>query len=297
MLDQLSGRSCAEGGGTPILIATSRAALETDPDLEVLRQSAKTVGLTVHVRTWDDPAQDWSASSLTLIRSCWDYYNHVPEFEAWAHAQPNLQNPLPYITWNLNKRYLRDLARLGIPTIDTVWNPRVPSDVPMWDRYVVKPAISASAHGVSAHRTAQRALYAARKLSRLGHDVLLQPYIHCVEAPGEICLTFYEGRRGISLRKASPLVLDSPLWEGAEETAGYTIEAVEERAWAAAEYALKAAAAIVGLDAPLYARVDLIPVATDYLLMELELIEPALFLFMSPESTAQLMAGIRRRLR
>ncbi len=61
---------------------------------------------------WDDPAVDWAAADLVLVRSTWDYEFRLPEFLAWADAVgPGLVNSAAALRWNTDKAYLVEPRR------------------------------------------------------------------------------------------------------------------------------------------------------------------------------------------
>ena len=74
---------------------------------------------------WNDPGVDWSAFDLVLASGAWDNIHHVDEFlpgpTAWRPAGVPVHNPPATLRWNIDKRYLRDLERAGVPTVPTVW--------------------------------------------------------------------------------------------------------------------------------------------------------------------------------
>ncbi|GAB3889378.1 hypothetical protein GCM10027612_31620 [Microbispora bryophytorum subsp. camponoti] len=136
---------------------------------------------------WLDPRVDWSEFDAAVVRSPWDYIDRRDEFVAWAHrveSVTRLFNPAPVIEWNTDKTYLRTL---GVPTVPTHWPTQggdPGADLPDWDEFVVKPAISAGARDTV--RTADRGAAAghAATLLAAGRTVMVQPYIPSVEQEG-----------------------------------------------------------------------------------------------------------------
>jgi hypothetical protein len=229
----------------------------------------RSLGLDPRVVAWDDPNADWAAADLCVIRSCWDYHLRRDEFLAWAAGVPRLVNPLELVRWNTHKAYLRDLPT---PTIPTVWlgpGERVEPAKLGWEEVVVKPAVSASAY-----RTVR-----TREPLVTDREVLVQPYVPAVEDVGERALVFIDGEFTHAVRKA-PVLAGQP--EGA-----VPVEVTQ------AELALARRTLAVLPEAPLYARVDLV----GELVMELELVEPSLYLADSPTATARFARAIAKRLR
>ena len=97
------------------------------------------------------------ASAAVVLRSNWDYHLEPDAFLAWLQtlegAGINLWNQPDLVRWNLSKRYLLDLAAAGVPVVPTALLDGPPERLPTllvergWTTAVVKPAVSASAHG------------------------------------------------------------------------------------------------------------------------------------------------------
>jgi len=244
---------------------------------------------------WDDPAADFSRASLTLLRSTWNYPQHVAAFAAWARRASNessLWNPLPVVEWNLHKRYLLQLEARGIAVAPTELvlegSPRTLDSILErrgWDDVVIKPAISAASfRTIRTHRDAaddgERHL---RELAASG-DVLVQAYLPSVEDHGERALVWIDGALTHAVRK-------SPRFAGEEESVSDSLPISDSEA----ELARRAVAS-VGHEL-LYARIDVAPGPEGTpVLMELELIEPSLFFVQAPVALERLVAGVRQRL-
>jgi len=252
-------------------------------------------GLSAALVAWDDPAVDWSAFRLCVIRATWDYRLRLPEFLAWGErvaAQSTLWNPLDLVRWNTHKGYLRDLERQGVAIVPTVWAPRGSSldlaslmDERGWTQVVIKPAVSASAYATrlvtSDTITQGRAHLDALLVER---DMMIQPFLTSVTTTGERSLVYFDG-------VLSHTFLRSPAL-GSSNTAdtGLIPNDAEEAAFAG-----RVMQAVSG--ETLYARVDIArDDAGDLRLMELELVEPWLGLDLAPEAPARFAAAIARRL-
>src|SRR4051794_24914826 len=73
---------------------------------------------------WENEDTDWARYDVVLLRSTWNYTEHLDAFLAWAtrvSQATRLLNPVDIIEWNTDKRYLRDLASRGIPVVPTVF--------------------------------------------------------------------------------------------------------------------------------------------------------------------------------
>jgi len=272
-------------------LATCLELPERDPDAAPLEAALTAAGVAFAWAAWDDPAVDWDAPVPTLLRTTWNYSEAPAAFAAWCDrvaAHGGLTNPAAIVRGNMHKRYLLDLAARGVPAAPTVLVDRDRSfDLASlgWDRVVIKPAISAGSRGAAAFDLRQAAAAAATHLatwSAVG-DVLVQPFIDAVRTTGERSLVWLDGEFTHSIRKA-------PRFAGeAEQVTGPHPIADDDRSVAQAALAPLAAQL-------LYARVDLARDANGHpLVMELELIEPSLFLAHGgPQASARLVAGVQR---
>jgi glutathione synthase/RimK-type ligase-like ATP-grasp enzyme len=267
-----------------------------DRDLPVLLEALRAAGAEADAVFWDDAEAEWAAYDLVVIRSTWDYSWRAAEFVAWAHkcgTVTRLANPAEVVRWNTDKRYVGDLAAAGVPVVPTRY--LAPGDAPALPEereYVVKPTSGAGARYAARYTPGQRE-EAVRHLARMheeGFTAMVQPYMRAIDASGERALQFFGGRLLHASRKRA--VLEPGAAYDADKVAHPDLEpwtptpaelAVAERALAAVP------------DAPelLYARVDLVD-GDDGTprVMELELVEPNLFLFLHPGSVAKVVAGI-----
>jgi glutathione synthase/RimK-type ligase-like ATP-grasp enzyme len=270
-------------------LVTCERPTEHDEDVDFLAPALRRQGVEVETPAWSDPRVDWSSYCLVMLSSPWDYHERPDEFRAWLAATAaiaNLQNPLPILEWNVDKRYLRELGDAGIPTIPTIWSEPGGESAALaevaargWERLVIKPAVDLGAMNLVRVETAM----AERLLARYDRPVLIQPYLPSIATAGEGSLVYLGGELTHALRK-QPAAGDfriQPLYGG-------THEAVEATA-AEVEVAERALAAAPG--DPLYARVDLVYDGDGSpLLIELELLEPALYLDVAPRAAVESLA-------
>ncbi|MFJ9906212.1 RimK family alpha-L-glutamate ligase [Streptomyces sp. NPDC101152] len=267
-----------------------------DRDLPVLLAALREAGAEADAVYWDDAEADWAAYDLVVIRSTWDYSWRAAEFVAWAHkcgTVTRLANPAEVVRWNTDKRYVGDLAAAGVPVVPTRY--LAPGDAPALpedQEYVVKPTSGAGARYAARYTPGQRE-EAGRHLARMheeGFTAMVQPYMRGIDASGERALQFFGGRLLHASRKRAVL----------KPGAAYDADKVPHpdlEPWTPtpAELAVAERALAVVPDAPelLYARVDLVDGDDgEPRVMELELVEPNLFLFLHPESVAKVVAGI-----
>ena len=251
---------------------------------------------------WDDPAADWGAFGLVVVRSPWDYTRRHAEFLAWADrvaARTTLANPPGVLAWSTDKRYLGDLAAAGVPVIETAY--AAPGEAMSWPEageVVVKPTISAGSIDTARHLAAARTEAEAHvaRLHADGRTAMAQPYLSRVEGErGETALVFLDGVFSHAARKG-PMLIPGLRVVGdlfVEEDIRATEATPAERE--VADAALDAVPG--GRGDLLYARVDLVPDDEGRpVVLELELVEPSLFLAFSPGAADRVADAIGARL-
>lgn len=258
-------------------------------------------GIDVVPAIWSDPTVDWRRFEAVVLRSTWDYHRHPDEFRAWLDQLDAdgvaLWNPVPLARWNMDKRYLRDLAARGVRSVPTAWiaeGKGVDLDALMeehgWTDAVLKPVVAATSYRterVSRDPGSARASVAERLPALLEHGAaMLQPFVSQVRDEGEWSLMFFAGEYSHAVLKRAA--------EGdfrVQEEFGGTSQAIE----APGELRESAARVLDAVRHPwLYARVDGVRDADgDLLLMELEMLEPLLFLAHHPQAAARFADAIR----
>lgn len=305
--------TCGRGGGGTVPTVRTAVALATCAEMPVeadegpLVDAFERAGIPWRWAVWDDPAEDWSSFAGVLIRTTWDYHDKVDAFREWVRAVDavtTLWNPAPVVVWNSHKRYLAELADRGVAVVPTRFVPvgtaLSVADLPDDDGhgYVVKPAESVGALGLSrwsgddAGRAATVA--ATEALHRDDQDALVQPLLPAVTEAGESSLVLVDGRLSHAVRKvpAAGDIRSQPEW-GADLTP-MTPSAAQE---ALAHAALDAACDRLGLAGPLlYARVDCVDHRGEPCLMELELIEPDLYVGHQDGAADRVAAAVVARL-
>lgn len=284
-----------------VALVTARVARGFDDDLPPLTAALSAAGVSHAVVDWDDPGVDWAEFALVVVRSVWDYTRRRAELLAWAErvaSVTRIANPPDVLRWNSDKRYLADLERAGVAVVPTLFAaPGEPVGWPDADEVVVKPAVSAGALD-TARYPAERRAEAAAHVARLhadGRTAMVQPYLRAVEAErAETLVVMLGGAFSHALRKG-PLLIP-----GLEVVGGlYVEEDIGPATPTGAELAAARAAlaAVPGGPDLLYARVDLVGGADGApVLMELELVEPSLFLAHAPGAADRVAAAIRSRL-
>lgn len=272
-----------------IAFATCPEQAELCSDDRLALGPLEKLGIAVEPWVWDDPAARPSSMDGVVIRSCWDYHLKPRRFEDWIRgldaAGARLWNPARTILWNMNKKYLLDLAAKGARIPKTRWLPRGsrPSEreLRLGSRQtVVKPAVSLNGADTALFDGGDvRAIGAAARAILPDRDVLLQEFLPQVRSSGEVSLLFFGGEFSHAVRKTA--------------RAG---EFRVQEAHGGARTPMKAGPALIAqgeriarMAGPslLYARVDGIEVGGEFILMELELIEPLLFLGLDPGAPAR----------
>ncbi len=287
----MTTRSCA--------FATYSGLPQLDPDDQLAANECARLGIDVVPAVWDDPAVDWSTVAACVVRSTWDYPHRPGAFAAWIDRLERttpLWNPPATLRWNMHKGYMRDLASRGVPIVPTEIVERSTRidlaeflNERAWPEAIVKPAYGAATFGVRrVEPTAFSVALAQRHIDELltGADVLVQPYLRSVTGYRERALVFIDGAYSHAATK-EPFQGLEPAGRAGERPVTATAQEVA--------LGQRALAAIPGDH--LYARVDLVRNDSDEpVVIEVELIEPSLFLAMHPPAAARLAAALAKRL-
>ncbi|WP_298644900.1 hypothetical protein [uncultured Cardiobacterium sp.] len=265
----------------PLIIATCPAWPQGNADLRILAAA-----LDAALIPWQDIAP---AAATILPLAVWDYSDDPAAYRRWLAAQEQagarLVNPPALQRWNLNKRYLCELAASGHPVTpgldlypgdDYDWARQIAATG--WDNPVIKPLIGQSGRGV------RRLNHDMPTLAAYPDGILVQPYI---EAPGgEVCLIYFGGAYSHAAHRRPA----AGEWRANSAYGVEILPVTPEPAWRS-----RAEAVLAALPSPpLYARVDgLITADGDYLINEIELIEPALYFGHHPAAVAAFCAALR----
>ena len=262
----------------------------TSDDRTLLRPLAER-GFKAEPAVWSDPEYPWRDCDAVIIRSCWDYHLRHVEFLHWITCLEStgcsLWNPPELVRWNADKSYLRSLENQGIPVVPTLWcepgETRTLADAMRdkgWDKAVVKPRISATAHRTklvhAKNAEAEQGFFAELMA---GPGVMVQKFVDNIVTDGEWSLMFFGGQ-------FSHAVLKTP------KPGDFRVQSDFGGKALAADppsFVLDGATVAVQAVAPtLYARVDGIVDRLHgehrLIITELELIEPALFLTSNPQA-------------
>ena len=254
---------------------------------------------------WSDPGVEWSACDLVVANGVWDNIHHPEAFLTWLRhltdeGVPVVNSPAT-LRWNIDKRYLRDLERLGVPTVPTLWV--APGQGPLdplalilpAGELVVKPSMSGGGYRTARYEPhehdAARAHVAA--LVGTGRTAMVQQYQPAVDADGETGLVFLGGAFSHAFHK------DAMIRRGVGPVDSLVENQVTGAATATApqlDVARRALAAAEGLLGPTtYARVDLVTRRNgEPALLELELLDPVLFFVHHPQGAVRFAEVLRQ---
>lgn len=291
------GLSRRSGLSAPrVALVTCANLPQLTPDDRLLADALRDRGVDPVPAVWDEPATDWRSFHRVVLRSPWDYHLRPREFAAWLDAREGdgvrMVNPAPLVRWNVHKSYLSELARAGVPVLETVGLPRGRAsalaalmDARGWADVVVKPAVSASAHRTfRVSRADAASLEESLDAILRDGDALVQPLAPEVLEQGEWSIVFLGGRfsHAVLKRGAAGEFRVQEEFGGRAETRDPGGALLPQ-----AEAALQAAPGPTA-----YARVDGIERDGRFVLMELELVEPVLYLGRDPEAPGRLADAI-----
>jgi len=247
---------------------------------------------------WNDKDTDWTGFDALLIRSIWDYHLYPEEFLTWLKKIESFGIPVwnqpNVLRWNCHKFYLRYLAGQGVNVVPSLFLRRGTTDALAqalacgWSDVVVKPAVSASSYRTHAFSLANPEADSLLAEAASHGDFLVQPLLTSIREHGELSLIFIDN-------EFSHAVLKKP---GANEFRvqnEFGGQAIAHQASQEIVQAARKVLAATGMEL-LYARIDGVAGKGGFVLMELELIEPDLFLNLCPGSDKLFAERIARRL-
>jgi hypothetical protein len=300
-----------------VALATCKELPHLDGDEVHLVAALRARGIEPHAIAWDDDDAKFLAHDLVVIRSTWDYTERVDEFVSWAQrielalkgkgARCSLENGASVVRWNTHKRYLVELEAAGVAIVPTIFVPRATSLADAlhgadrerkWLDVVVKPAVSAGSRDtyrvdLEELREADGvvrafSIDAAQKNFAANRDLLVQRFVDGI-GDGEISLIYIDGEFSHAVNKKPKLAdfRSQPEFGSLVAAADATSEQRH-----AAEHVLRTVGGNL-----LYARVDFVRGDDGRpWLMELELVEPSLYLAYDDKAAAKLASAIERKL-
>ena len=255
---------------------------------QVLLEFLKAKGLDMTMVVWTDVEVNWADYDLAVLKSPWDYFDKIDRFYDWLNNLDQLNvpllNPVEIVKWNSDKHYLREIADAGLPVTTTLYLEKgeKPDLARCFDKLqseilIVKPCISGGSKN-----TIKITRSNLTEVNLLVRDYLreeaymVQPFLTEIESQGEWSFLFFNGSFSHNLlKKAKPGDFRVQHYLGgsihAEPAPAHLLRSAEKYVKQFAKDCL-------------YARVDGLEINGEFVLMELELIEPFLFLFTNPDS-------------
>ena len=266
--------------------------------IDALRPALAARGAELIELDWRAPIAAFEGVDLALLGTAWDYQDH---FEAFVARLETLEaqglpvcNSSQVVRWNGDKRYLRQLADAGVPSIPTLWfadagagEVAIALDAFGSGKVVVKRQVGAG--GLGQH------VFGADDLPpagwRMGRPCLIQPFLESIRDEGELGFIFVDGAfsHGVRKRPGAGEYRVQSLFGGFEEN--FAPNPAEQ---AAAQSVLDALP-FVDL---LYARIDMVRLDDGGLaVIEAEAVEPYLYPEQGPHLGDRLVDGILDRIR
>lgn len=283
-----------------VALVTCAAYPDLHEDDRLLIPAFERLGFAVDPTVWSDPTVDWSSFDALVIRSPWDYFERSDEFQAWLDARAAsgvlMCNSAAILEWNYDKRYLVDLEAAGVSVVPSIYvAPGERADVAArvaahgWEEIVVKPTISGGAYRTHRFRVADAERYASEIDDILtDRGLLIQPFLPEIVRDGELSMLFFDGVFSHAVRKRA---------KSGEYRVQIQFGGKAERAEVDAALVEQARACVLSAPSlPVYARVDGLVVDGSFLLMELEVFEPLLYLATDSEAPARFARAVKGRL-
>lgn len=249
---------------------------------KLLIEPMKTLGWIAEEISWRNEKVNWNDYDAVIVRSTWDYQNDVEKFIKvleMINGVSYLENDLDLMKWNMNKNYLFQLKQKGITIVDTIWeksfNPVLANNYFErldTDEIIIKPNVSVNADNtfrLSKEKLKEQSSNLEKIFAQ--REFMVQPFLNNIIDEGEYSLFFFDGKFSHSVLK-KPKEKDFRV----QEEHGGNIQPIE----ASSDMIMIAENIIKKLSTiPLYGRVDLVRTKqNEFALMELELIEPSLYL-------------------
>lgn len=264
-----------------IAFVTCERLPNLNPDDRRVADVLQRFGFDVTAAVWTDPAVDWQRFASIVIRAAWDYHLDNDRYVAWLRQceaeKVKLWNPVAAVLANVDKRYLGNFAEAGVEIVPIEYVERghrqslaALLERRNWTHAVVKPAVSASANGT--WRTSLTTVAADQRRfdeEVMQRSLLVQTFAEEIVTTGEWSIVFFEG-------DYSHAVLKKPAsgdFRVQEELGGHGEP--RDPSHAIVEQARRVLSHVAG--PLLYARVDGIERDGRFVLMELEINEPFLY--------------------
>jgi len=283
-----------------VALVTSAALANLYEDDLLLVGALADLGIDSVPAVWSNASVDWTAFDALVMRTPWDYFERAAEFRAWLDARIAervlMCNSAAILDWNFDKRYLLDLARAGVAIVPTLCIAKGDkADIAAlarargWDDIVIKPTIAGGGYRIHRLRLDELDHYAADIAKTLAdRGVLVQPFLPEIQSGGELSLLFFDGVFSHAVcKRAKP----------GDYRVQFQFGGTNENADVSEDLIQQARTCLEHAPAPtVYARVDGVVRDGTFLLMELEVFEPLMFLARHPEAPARFARAIEKQL-
>jgi glutathione synthase/RimK-type ligase-like ATP-grasp enzyme len=282
-----------------VALVTCETFADLYEDDLLLVSALEEIGINAVPAVWSRAEIDWTSFDALIMRTPWDYFERAAEFRRWLDERIAsgvlMMNSREILDWNFDKGYLQDLAREGVELVPTICIARQEkADIVAlarargWDEIVIKPTVGGGGYRVYRFRLDEFPRYAddiAQTLADRG--VLVQPFLPEIMA-GELSLLYFDGVFSHAVRKRP---------SGGDYRVQFQYGGTNENAEVSEELIAQARVCVEHAPAlPVYARVDGVVKDGRFLLMELEIFEPLMFLARHPEAPGRFARAIRGRL-
>jgi glutathione synthase/RimK-type ligase-like ATP-grasp enzyme len=280
-----------------IILATAADQPDITPSDALYAEALRQRGADVRGAPWNGPASVFAGADAVVLRSTWGYYREAEAFRAWTETiavSTRLFNPIALVRWNLRKDYLEKLARAAVLVPHSHLVPATTEAVMQvlrereWRRAVIKPTTGASGYFVDLVAPSEVAASVARLPEEVrAGGVLVQEFLPEI-AEGELSLVYFDGVYSHAVRKKPP---------AGEFRVNSRFGATRHAEMPPAEVVAQGGAALRALpELPLYARIDGVVRNGELIVLEVEVLEPALFMEYAPPSADRFADATFRRL-
>lgn len=284
-----------------VALVTCEAFPQLYEDDRLLKAALQEIGITGVPAVWSDAQVNWGEFDAVVMRSPWDYFERTGEFRAWLEARiasgTLLCNSADILDWNYDKKYLTDVERAGVPLVPTIYiecgdtlaDIAAQARARGWDDIVVKPTISGGGYRTYRFGVAEFERHRADIEHTLeDRGVLVQPFLPEIQSSGELSMLFFDGVFSHAVCKR-PKDGDYRV----QFQYGGTTERVQ-----VSDALIAQGRVCIGTapSLPVYARVDGLVRESQFLLMELEVFEPLMFLALEPAGPLRFAHAIAGRL-
>lgn len=271
---------------------------DPDPDLDIpfATEAAAQLNIELVFANWNDKSIAWESFDAAVIRSTWDYVPVRDEFLQFAksvESKTKLFNSYDVMRWNTDKKYLSILESKGVPIIPTKFASNMEEALVAirWAfekaaAIAVKPTVGAGARLAGKAKTPDEAIEYVTKILEANRTAIIQPYISSVDDEGEKAIIVINGEISHVAKKVPALT------KGGHGDAAGQLDITNE----IREIVKTISNEVSEWNDLLFARVDVVRMDGQLVLMELELTEPWLFMQFRPEAGINLFKALKQRI-